>query len=97
MGSAAFLDDTTPIPKQTPGAGRQAAEAAFFAAITASGTHRGKICMNGATWKLVSCSLAPYGGIGEADEWGAIWFDSWRLKLHIDKSMPDGEVVFRGE
>lgn len=71
------------------------AEKALFAAVDASAGGRGTIHMSGKTWGLVQCGLAPYGGIGEPDTWGAIWFDG-RLKLRIDNSVPEGEVEWKG-
>lgn len=94
MGKADFLDDTTPTVKTSQRDQIKRAEKAFFSAMDASNGARGCLRMNGGTWKLVSCGLAPYGGIGELDEWGVIWFDSWRLKLKVDSAVPDGVVEY---
>lgn len=93
MNDTSFLDGPPPAPRESQTAKLKRAETAFFRAMDASEGARGCLRMSGATWKLVACGLAPYGGVGVADEWGAIWFDG-RLKLRIDNDIPDFEVRF---
>lgn len=93
MNDLSFLDGPPPPRRPSKREQMKEAVASFFAAIDASGKQEGRLHMSRNTWSLVACGLAPYGGIGETDEWGAIWFDNRRLGLKLDESVTG--VAFR--